>query len=53
MPYPLLVSYLDELAERPDDHDDSPPDGSRYQSLKHEAVRDSTRALQQLSLIHI
>lgn len=47
MPYPLLVSYLDELAERPDDHDDSPPDGSRYQSLKHEAVRDSTRALQQ------
>ena len=47
MPYPLLVSYLDELADRPDDHDDSPPDGSRYQSLKHEAVRDSTRALQQ------
>ena len=46
MPYPLLVSYLDELADRPDDHDDSPPDGSRYQSLKHEAVRDSTRALQ-------
>ncbi len=41
------MSYLDRMADRPDDHDDSPPDGSRYQSLDHGAVRDSTVALQQ------
>ena len=46
VPYPLWVRYPAELTARPDDHDDAPPAGSRYQHLDSTAVCESTAALQ-------
>lgn len=45
--YARAVLRPAELPDRPDDHDDSPPDGSRYQRLDHAAVEASTEALQE------
>lgn len=36
-----------EYSARPDDHDDGPPGGSRYQQLDADAVRTSAESLQQ------
>lgn len=40
------MPQLDTVPPRPDDHDDGPPDSSRYQHLDGGAVRRSAEALQ-------
>lgn len=40
------MNFPVESPARPDDHDDGPPDGSRYQQLDADAVRGSAESLQ-------